>query len=307
MSRCVLSKRFSCKLLAVIEVCLIGAFFNQATFNTVLAGISQNAAQANVSAQTLDGATRQAFNEVHQGFSVDEVIITDQLRTALFDRVNEITEASEREINLNLLQLRKAGKLRIKSTKRGSPANEGYRAAAEIAARQIMDSTGATTDEIIADPDLRKRLIEAAREVAALAPEYDVLKLVLNLRKARKLKPELVLRVAEWPRTIEVIELDKLTSDQLLAPELPGIYLFRTSEGYLYIGEASNLRNRLCEHLDSKSESPLSTYLSNHSSQPITVEIHSFDKDSPASKVTMRRAYESELIRSRNPKLNIRP
>jgi hypothetical protein len=37
------------------------------------------------------------------------------------------------------------------------------------------------------------------------------------------------------------------------------------------------------------------------------VELHAFDPDSKARSLTVRRAYESELIRSRKPRLNIAP
>jgi hypothetical protein len=39
----------------------------------------------------------------------------------------------------------------------------------------------------------------------------------------------------------------------------------------------------------------------------VTIELHIFPKTSPARKLTVRRAYESELIRSREPKFNVRP
>lgn len=37
------------------------------------------------------------------------------------------------------------------------------------------------------------------------------------------------------------------------------------------------------------------------------VEIHSFGRDSRMQEIRVRRAYESELIRSRQPRFNIRP
>lgn len=255
----------------------------------------------------LEDAVIAAFKNVHQGYSVDEVLITPALRSAFVTEVQQNANADERTINLTLLRLRKTGKLKVTASRRGTQPFETFRHTAEIAARLTADTSGASTDEMIADPLLRSQLLTAAREVDANAPEYDILKHVLNLRKARKLRPELVLRVAQWPRQIETISLEKLQSNPTLAPELPGIYLFRSEQGYLYIGEASNLSKRLQEHTSPSSDSPLSQYLSKQSTEPITIEIHAFTKDSPAAKISMRRAYESELIRSRNPKLNIRP
>ena len=51
----------------------------------------------------------------------------------------------------------------------------------------------------------------------------------------------------------------------------------------------------------------LASHLAGNSKQEITVELHAFGKDSPAKDKTRRRAYESELIRSRKPRLNIAP
>ena len=39
----------------------------------------------------------------------------------------------------------------------------------------------------------------------------------------------------------------------------------------------------------------------------VSIEQHIFPKDSPAKDKTKRRAYESELIRSRKPKFNLAP
>ena len=105
------------------------------------------------------------------------------------------------------------------------------------------------------------------------------------------LKPELVLRIAE-PTKI---------------PKGPGIYIFRDKTGYLYVGESLNLRSRLEKHLDESDRQSLAMYLRMHGVQDTTIEIHAFPKDSRARKVTVRRAYESELIASRKPRFNLRP
>lgn len=263
---------------------------------------------AKVTVAQLDAIILASFAESSEGFSVDEVLINDVRRTCFIDCVRKTkASADEREINLALLRLRKTGKITVRATRRGRPAKEKYRPAAEIGARITADLSGASTDEIIADPKLRVRLIEEAGRVVLGAESYDVLKHVLGLRKARQLKPELVLRVAQWKREILVWPLETIAEDLTLIPNQPGVYLFRTSNGYLYIGEAADLRRRLTEHLQGDGTSPLSSYLKQRSPAGLTLEIHAFEADSPAKKVTMRRAYESELIRSRDPLLNIRP
>ena len=261
-----------------------------------------------LTAAQLDEIILAAFAESADGFSVDEVLLSNVRRTRFLACVRKTAvDAEEREINLALLRLRKTGKITARATRRGRPAKDIYRPAAEIGARITADIRGASTDEMIADPELRSLLLEEAGRVVNDVQAYDVLKHVLGLRKARQLKPELVLRVAQWKREILVWSLETVSKDMSLIPKQPGVYLFRTSDGYLYIGEAADLRRRLSEHLQGDGTSPLSAYLIQRSPAGLTLEIHAFAPDSPAKKVTMRRAYESELIRSREPLLNIRP
>ena len=87
----------------------------------------------------------------------------------------------------------------------------------------------------------------------------------------------------------------------------PGIYIFTDSTGYLYIGEAKNLRERLTQHLDQSDRESLANYMKKEQLKDIHIEVHGFDPKSKGSEISARRAYESELIRSRKPKFNIRP
>jgi hypothetical protein len=48
-------------------------------------------------------------------------------------------------------------------------------------------------------------------------------------------------------------------------------------------------------------------YLKRQGVEQVTIEVHAFDPDSAARLIEMRRAYESELIRSRRPRFNIAP
>ena len=92
-----------------------------------------------------------------------------------------------------------------------------------------------------------------------------------------------------------------------IVPTRPGIYIFRDESGYLYIGESSNLRLRVEKHLDHSDRKSLAHYLWENGNKKITVELHAFDPESKAKDKTVRRAYESELIRSREPRFNITP
>jgi GIY-YIG catalytic domain len=255
-----------------------------------------------------------AFAKSHDGFSTDELLIRDDLREKFLTELTtaqgiERTPELERTALLKLLQLRKAGKLSLPSTRRGKPVDEGIQPIAEIAARVVTDRYRVTTDTMLADLVLRQELQHEAELIVAGIDAYAVRKSVLGLRKKRSLRPELVLQVANWDRRIETFSLpelkEKLSKDEL--PTEPGVYLFRNSEGYLYIGEAADLAARLREHTTVSDRQSLAEYLASTTADDVTVELHIFPGDSPASQVTIRRAYESELIRSREPKFNVRP
>ena len=96
-----------------------------------------------------------------------------------------------------------------------------------------------------------------------------------------------------------------MASDRV--PKCPGIYIFLDSSGYLYIGEAGNLKLRIRKHLDHSDSKSLARYLWDNGYKDMQVEIHAFDAESDARFVKHRRAYESDLIASRNPRFNVRP
>ncbi|WP_345681901.1 GIY-YIG nuclease family protein [Novipirellula caenicola] len=253
-----------------------------------------------------------AFAAASDGYSVDEVMIRDDLRNQFLTELSPIEprdEGFERDALLALLQLRKSGKLTSKATRHGDPVDESIVPVAEIAARVVMDRHRISSDTLLADPTFRQQLDREAHKITPEANPVAIRKAVLSLRKRRALRPELVLRVADWHRVIETYSLDSL--QQAIASgkisDGPGIYLFCTPRGYLYIGEANNLRQRLGEHLSGSDRASLAAYLDSDASSRVTVELHVFPRDSPAKRVTVRRAYESELIRSRQPRLNVRP
>lgn len=250
----------------------------------------------------------RVFGDVHQGYSVDEVLIRQELRAAVVAGVQSTHgNMSEREILEELLRVRKQGKIKIRATRRGETIDPELLPASEIAARLICDQAQVTTDHILIDPVLRSRFFAEAKAIVPQISEYAALKGVLQLRKSRQLPPELVLKVADWNRQIRSWQLDEMESNWEAVPELPGVYLFRDATGYLYVGEAQNLRVRLRQHLSDSDRIRLQEMVIGEDRDSISVETHAFSADSPASRLTVRRAYESELIRSRKPKLNLRP
>lgn len=240
---------------------------------------------------------------------MDELIVDDQLQTAFLSAcADQLPEIKPWRFNWTLLNLRKAGKLSDVPTTQFRRDNVAdVRVIAEIAARSIQDKYDTTVDRILADPDWRRELDEAARQIHAEVNSYAVRKAALQLRKTRQLQPELVTRIANWGREIDVLPFAEIVDDIQRVPPRPGIYIFRDATGYLYIGEADNLRRRLQQHSQKSDRLSLANYLEQIGARDVSVELHTFEEGAPIERLSVRRAYESELIRSRNPRFNVRP
>ena len=253
----------------------------------------------------------EAFRVTHDGYSSDEVILNDELNAKFIAACQQqIPDVSPAKCNWTLINLRKAGKLSgIKTTKRSHASTDDYRILAEIVSRSVLDRFGVSIDRVMAEPEMRAAFNALAKEHNAKADLYLVRKAAFQLRKARQLRPELITRIADWGRMISKFKVAEFAKDENLAPELPGIYIFHDRSGYLYIGQSDNLRTRLKNHLQESSNLGLGGYLESETGAKdnVFVEIHAFPLDSRAKEVRIRRAYESELIRSRKPRFNILP
>lgn len=255
----------------------------------------------------LRDVVRRCFFATHAGHSPDDVVIDDGLNAAFIAACQkEIPSASPAELNRELFGLRKAppglGKV---TTVKSRENHADYVHASEIAARHMEDRHGVTIDEVLCDPGTREEFDALAQGIAPDVSRYLLRKAALWLRKNRRLQPELIKRVADWGRTVVTFTAEELRANPDLIPTLPGVYIFRDSTGYLYIGEAGNLRGRVEKHLDHSDRKAVARYLWENGYEDLSVEIHSFRKDSDGNKPTCRKAYEADLIRSRRPRLNI--
>lgn len=256
----------------------------------------------------LQNVIANAFAATHDGWSVDEVILNDDLNSAFLEKCrDQLPAVTPAELNWRLLNMRKAGTLKSKTTRSGTRPSREHVAVAEMVARSLIDQHGATIDRIMADPKLRVQFDSKAIALGKDLDTYLVRKAAFGLRKKRRLRPELIARIADWGRTVEEFPLKSVEEDPSVIPQQPGIYIFRDASGYLYIGQSVDLHKRLKEHLDESSNFSLSKYLSEQAHENVTLEIHAFPVDSRAKETMIRRAYESELIASRKPKFNIQP
>jgi predicted GIY-YIG superfamily endonuclease len=268
--------------------------------------------------QAINEAVIDSFMAMHDGWSSDEVILQNELNESFLSLCRENVETLNRDsksqlqlssddFNWALMNLRKAGKLKSKTTKRKTVNLTNVRHIAEIVTRSVSDTHQCSIDRIVCDSALRDEFNKLAKSIDPEIDLYRVRKAAFQLRKARRLRPELITRIADWGRTINTYSTAKIVQDPKVLNEHPGIYIFRDATGYLYIGQTDNLRERLKKHLDESHNLSLAKYLKSEAKEGISIEVHDFDPKSKASKTMVRRAYESELIASRKPRFNVQP
>jgi GIY-YIG catalytic domain-containing protein len=245
---------------------------------------------------------RAAFERVNYGYSPDRVVADPDLNGVFLEECRRLGLAgSSADLNRALLNLRKQGGLRGLKSKRSSFPNEDqYRFAAEIAARFLERRDGLSLDAIISDPAHALEFDELAARIAPGYGPVDYRWAALNLRKSRRLKPEIIGRAlpAEEIRLWEIrdIDLSKL-------PDRQGLYVFLSSKDALYVGEAENLQNRIRKHLDHSDNRGLARWLWQEGGDAMHIEVHVL---AATISTRVRRALEMELIRSRDPVFNIK-
>ena len=297
--------------------------------STGLANQESKAPKEAPPSKQLEQLVAVGFASTCQGWSSDEVLLQDALRQRFVERCLELSgrpetadlpelvglrgkAISEEVFCRALLHVRKRGGKLPRATRRASAnwkgaEKERLNAAAEVAARRLFDELGVDTDSILVDPAAREKFDSNAKRIGCAFPAYDLRKAALRLRKQGELEPELLSRVTDWKRSFLDFQVDKVDQRWNEIPTDPGIYLFIDSSGYLYIGQANNLRTRLKEHLSGSDRKALAEYLDSTDRAKVLLELHVFQKDSPGRALRVRRAYESELIRTRTPRLNQAP
>lgn len=266
----------------------------------------------------IDDAVRSGYNAISAEGSSDQVLIFQSIRDAFLAECRRAWDESSLTAEpatidaavfvWRLLSQRKAGNLPPATGRTPrAPLQDQQRLIAEIASRRAEDEFRESLDRILVDDLGRQRFGEAVRQLSPTEDLDTIRRAALALRKARQLRPELSARLIDWPIDHRSFGWQELAADLSATPEQPGIYLFRDATGYLYIGEAKNLRARLRTHLEGSDRAALLDYLDRPSPDAIYVDLHVFPSDSPGATIAVRRAYESELIRSRQPRFNLRP
>ena len=242
-----------------------------------------------------------AFLEVRDDRSVDYVI-ADLMMNSRFIQAcrSRAVQASDREINLELMNARKAGDLRgVRSKRTIVIRQDEYRFAAETAVRFLERRDETSLDRILCDPAMASEFESIASSIAPGYSPFQYRWAALALRKIRKLRPELVSRIV--PR-VTIRRFHVAALDLSLIPSSQGIYLFGSQDSALYIGEASNLFKRVSKHLDHSDNKGFARWLWDKGFNDLHMEIHVLPDETPS---ITRKALEAEMIRSRRPLFNI--
>ena len=200
----------------------------------------------------------EAFAKSNRGYSVDRMVadplLNEDFQTQCSRRNIPGTEA---ERNRFLFRIRKSGKLKqtgITTSKRTSFSWEHldpFLYASEIAWRRVSDLyAGAGLDEILCDPRLAEKFDEIASTCANGFSPLEYRWAALKLRKegangrkrAEQMKPKGLGIKMFKPDDLLPFKKRRLKD---LEPT-PGIYAICVEEqGFMYVGETSNLRARL--------------------------------------------------------------
>lgn len=245
----------------------------------------------------------KAYLQTSRGYSSDRVIVDPDINTEFISACRSLgLTSTDEELNLALLNLRKSGGFKgLNRSKQTTFDDTGeYKFASEIAVRFIERREQVSLDVILCRPSLRN---EFDSIVAKIVPGYSVLKYrwaALRLRKSKQLRPELLSRVIK-PVLVKSfrIGVDDLKGQ---IPKQQGLYLFFSKSQSLYAGETENLLTRIEKHLDHSDNKGLARWLWDNEDEEIFLEIQTLPQD---VSTRMRKAMESELIRSRTPLFNV--
>lgn len=247
-------------------------------------------------------AVKQAFLRIREGFSADRIVADPDMNRRFLEccKAAGLSQAP-RDLNRHLLNLRKEGKLTgIKSRATSFSNKDDYEFASEIAARFLERRDHVTLDDIICDPSLAREFDGYARSVSPGFESLHYRWAALGLRKRKRLRPEIVSRVAphEDVSIHETVGLDVST-----IPHSQGLYIFYDTTETLYVGETQDLQRRIAKHLEHSDNKGLARWLWAHGEKKLHLELHRLPKDTPAR---ARRALEVELINSRRPVFNVK-
>lgn len=196
------------------------------------------------------GLVIDAFNQVHDGFSQDWIIVNPGYNERFLARCREfgLTQTTA-ALNHTLMNIRKnpknKGKLNPTRKRSGFSDYDEYAFAAEIAVRALQRTDGVTLDRILCDPHFRERFDKLALQLASDRTELQLRCAALNLRKTHRLKP-----MDTGTSSYDLISAGpfrRIDLSTLLAE--PGGYALYDQNRPIFAGETENLQKRIANHL----------------------------------------------------------
>lgn len=195
----------------------------------------------------------QAFGDVHDGYAIDRVVVDPDYNAKFLRRCRELgMDQSDFELNHALFNVRKSKKQRERAGVEIPPTTrktefhdfDDYQFAAEIAARVLQRTDGATLDRVLCDPVLAAKFDQIALQLV----NQTVLKLrwaALNLRKTHRLQP-----ISPDATEYDLVSVGPVQSVNLTdLVDLPGLYAFYDQSRPIFAGETEKLRHRISLHL----------------------------------------------------------
>lgn len=251
-----------------------------------------------------DFRVKEAFNEVRDGRSPEYVICNPILNESFLSAARELgVQGNDAEINFTLLNIRKRGELADCPTtrrKKSDPNLKHYQNAVLNTARLVEKQFGKNVDEIICNPDTRAQFDALIQFMCPGTSAFESQYAALSLRKSNRLKPEPVGHII---RAVSSKALDLAGLEDRLAdlPTGPGVYVFFDEEVTLYAGKADNLRRRIKDHISTWTFRDLVRHITEGRRTQVFVVFHELPITITARELA---AYETELIRSRDPEHN---
>jgi DNA modification methylase len=200
-------------------------------------------------AAVLNETIAAAFEKTHQGWAVDRVVADPELQKTFYQEcVRMGLPLSQKETCLRLLKLRKIGGA-LRGTERYSVSSEQcepYLHACEIAWAVVhADHPDISIEEILADPKLAARFDRIAKEFSPGFTSLDYRWGALRLRKTLK-KTRTKAATLNAPRRFWLGERFAGFRRQEI-PKSAGVYLIYRDNECVYVGSATDLRQRLSE------------------------------------------------------------
>jgi hypothetical protein len=251
-----------------------------------------------------DLRVKAAFNEVRHGRSPEYVICDPTLDECfLLAARKHGVEGTDAEINVQLINLRKQNKLKDCPTtcrKKQDPNRCQYLKAVFQAVRLVERQFGKNVDDVICDPDTKAQFDALIQFICPGTSPFEAQYAALHLRKSNQLKPEPVGQIvrAVSSRVFGLSELEDRIAEM---PDKPGVYIFFDEEVTMYAGKADNLRARIRDHVSTWTFRELIQNIKEGHRAGAFVVFHELQVTISPRELM---AYETELIRSRNPAHN---